>query len=207
MPFDGMTEDQIFAENEKLIGAVINARFIKMLPTFPYEDMYQEGAIGLLRAIRKYGQTDESKVKFSTYAWHNIYYAINRYCKNNRFLIRVPRSYQTRCYEEGADAVDEMIDTYSVDLIDDIAAEEISKSRTSMSAEEEYLDQLGLDECMSLIKQLSEKQQIMIKAYMENGFNATKAAKVLGLKNRQSVLRAVNNYKMLLKEKYQDLML
>ena len=57
-------EDKIFMDNEKLIHLVIH-KYIYDIPGYDYEDLYQLGAIALIKAIRTY---KPNKSKFSTYA-------------------------------------------------------------------------------------------------------------------------------------------
>ena len=59
--------------------------------TVEYEDIFQEGCIGLLQALQKY---DPGKgTKFSTYAVPFILGMIRSYLRQNGHLLKVPRSY------------------------------------------------------------------------------------------------------------------
>ncbi|NMB35560.1 MAG: sigma-70 family RNA polymerase sigma factor [Firmicutes bacterium] len=59
--------------------------------TVEYDDIFQEGCIGLLQALKKY---DPSRgTKFSTYAVPFILGMIRSYLRQNGHLLKVPRSY------------------------------------------------------------------------------------------------------------------
>lgn len=79
------TEDDIFAENEGLIWHVINRYFMKgeALKKYGFDsnDLFQMGAIGLVRAIRLF---DKSKGNaFSTYAVPTIFGEIKKLNREN----------------------------------------------------------------------------------------------------------------------------
>lgn len=65
--------ERMFEENMKLVFLVIKQRF----PTFIYdEDIIQIGYLGLWSAINTY---DDSKAKFSTYAYWCVYHEISKH--------------------------------------------------------------------------------------------------------------------------------
>ncbi len=59
--------------------------------TIEYEDIFQEGCIGLLQALQKYDP--EKGTRFSTYAVPFILGMIRSYLRQNGHLLKVPRSY------------------------------------------------------------------------------------------------------------------
>ncbi|MGI6309054.1 MAG: sigma-70 family RNA polymerase sigma factor [Dethiobacteria bacterium] len=65
--------------------------------TVDYEDIFQEGCIGLLKALQKYDP--EKGTKFSTYAVPFILGDIKAYLRQNGHLLKVSRSYYARFYQ------------------------------------------------------------------------------------------------------------
>ena len=58
-------QNELAAQNIALVKCVINRHFMKSTHVVPYDDLFQIGCIGLIRASRGY---DPSKGAFSTYA-------------------------------------------------------------------------------------------------------------------------------------------
>lgn len=77
-----MTEDELFAKNQKLIWHCIQKHFPNEVRN---EDLFQECSIGLLKAIRSF---DGTKSSFSTYAYTCIHNSAKMYFKrNNKYWI------------------------------------------------------------------------------------------------------------------------
>lgn len=57
---------------------------------FEYDELYNEGCMGLLKAIEKYDVTHHSGAAFVTYAVPWIHHYIRKHYKRNYGLIRVP---------------------------------------------------------------------------------------------------------------------
>lgn len=70
--------------NERLILLIVN----KINDTLSKEELFQEGNLGLMKAIERFDVEVENK--FSTYAIWWIKHYINRYIINNKETIRVP---------------------------------------------------------------------------------------------------------------------
>jgi RNA polymerase primary sigma factor len=82
---DTRARDQLVEANMRL---VINIAKHYHNPLVPFEDLVQEGAIGLMTAAERY---DSSKgFRFSTYATHWIKQAISRAIDNKSKAIRIP---------------------------------------------------------------------------------------------------------------------
>lgn len=80
--------DELVSENIKLVHFALNKCF-KMRPSFrDYEDCFQEGCVGLIKAAECF---DENKgIKFSTYATYKIIGEIRRY-KRDYNLVKTSR--------------------------------------------------------------------------------------------------------------------
>lgn len=93
---DGMMKtklgEQIFAENSKLIYKIAN-KFL--WSNLELDDLYQEGCIGLLRAIEAF---DGKSSSFSTYSYWWIYQGITRAIHQTNTAIRLPE--HTRIIKE-----------------------------------------------------------------------------------------------------------
>lgn len=70
-------EERIIKENEWLIHS-----FIKKYSNYNYDDLYQVGSIGLIKAYKEYKK--DSSIKFSTYAYKYVLGEIIKYIKNER---------------------------------------------------------------------------------------------------------------------------
>jgi RNA polymerase primary sigma factor len=82
---DNRAKDRLVEANMRL---VINIAKNYHNPLIPFEDLVQEGAIGLMTAAERY---DPSKgYRFSTYATHWIRQAISRAIDNKSKAIRIP---------------------------------------------------------------------------------------------------------------------
>ncbi len=82
---DGRARDRLVEANMRL---VINIAKNYHNPLVPFEDLVQEGAIGLMTAAERF---DPAKgYRFSTYATHWIRQAISRAIDNKAKAIRIP---------------------------------------------------------------------------------------------------------------------
>lgn len=57
--------DKVFIHNLRLVSSVVES-FLKFYPDYNFDELFQEGAMGLLKAITSYDSTKNTK--FSTYA-------------------------------------------------------------------------------------------------------------------------------------------
>lgn len=85
-------EEKVFKENDKLIHFTIN----KYFPTWrtihfvEYDDLYQIGAIGLIKAIKRF-DPEKFDTKLSTYAVPMIFGEIRRYFRDDNYYLKIPR--------------------------------------------------------------------------------------------------------------------
>lgn len=85
---DSLAREKLVSYNLPLVHAICR----RYPPeTVEYEDIFQEGCIGLLQALQKYDPGKEAK--FSTYAVPFILGMIRSYLRKNGHLLKVPRSY------------------------------------------------------------------------------------------------------------------
>lgn len=68
-------------QNERLIIKIANKFYTDLSPSIDFDDLIQEGSIGLMLAAEKYIFGLESKAKFSTYAVHWIYQKMHRFIR------------------------------------------------------------------------------------------------------------------------------
>ncbi|HFJ9482217.1 sigma-70 family RNA polymerase sigma factor [Bacillus cereus] len=79
--------NQIVKNNQRLVQKIAN-KYIGQSGTLNYEDLINEGNIGLLKAIEKFDVSKE--IQFSTYATWWIRQAITRAIANKSLNVRVP---------------------------------------------------------------------------------------------------------------------
>ena len=73
--------------NIGLVEKIANKLYIKN-DQYSFDDLYQEGMFGLIRAVGKFDPA--VGCRFSTYSYYWIYSYIMRYCENNLGKIRIP---------------------------------------------------------------------------------------------------------------------
>lgn len=82
--------DQLIEDNTGLVNYVIQRKFRKVLGTPDYDDFFQQGCIGLMKALTRFDKSYNTK--FSTYAVPLIWGEIQRYERDNFKLIHVSRA-------------------------------------------------------------------------------------------------------------------
>ena len=85
--YDMDEREKLILDNLNLVHFVLK-KYIRA-PDAMYEDLYQEGVIGLTNAVDRF---DDSKSKFSTFAVHCILRKIQMYIRDNN-VIHVPRDF------------------------------------------------------------------------------------------------------------------
>jgi RNA polymerase sigma factor (sigma-70 family) len=97
LPKPVVGEEALIVEHTDLVHFVCQRfRTTSHFLNVDYEDLYQEGMIGLLLSIRKFDPT--RGLKLSTYAVPSIYFAIRKYLRDKSRLIRTPRSKVSKAY-------------------------------------------------------------------------------------------------------------
>ncbi|MFC3494423.1 sigma-70 family RNA polymerase sigma factor [Glycomyces rhizosphaerae] len=79
--------DALVLHNQKLVHSIMRS-YLQESPALGYEDLAQEGMLGLMRAARKFSPT--SGYKFSTYATVWVRQFIERALKDQSRTIRIP---------------------------------------------------------------------------------------------------------------------
>ena len=79
--------DTMVTRNLGLVGKLAKKLYYKN-EQYSYEDLFQEGVFGLIRAIEKFDPKEGCR--FSTYSYYWVWCFISRYNANNHGKIRVP---------------------------------------------------------------------------------------------------------------------
>jgi len=205
MFLDEKTEEQVFEENEKLIDHTIRKYFGAEVGILEKKDMWQEGAIALVRAIRTF---NENQSKFSTYAVYCIRMAIRRYVELNRFDLHVPPKKQHEAFRKGEDALDELLKKATTVSLDNLPSKvdgkrgkdrETGEYRISLPIET-IQKQLGIEddaitsvqasEITKLLTLLSDREKYIFLEFIRNGASIKKTAKSIGIsQTRVAVVR------------------
>jgi RNA polymerase sigma factor (sigma-70 family) len=185
-------EDKIFEKNESLVHSLLQNCFKNDSKNLNYEDLRQEGYIGLIKAIRTF---DESKgVKFGYYATICIRNEIREYIMRNRYNgLKVAKSAQYEAMKQGRGAVDDLVDKYSVQLYGDQIPDSwrLKDENYAPSAEEEALAGLCMDEA---IEQLyPERYRELVWKYIET-LSVRKTTEEMGV-SRDTVYDALKRLK------------
>lgn len=198
-------EGQIYQENFGLIGNVISILFTKEeIKHLGYDDLVQEGSIGLLKAIRTY---DSSKsVEFSTYATICIRNEIRNYAMKNKFGgTRVGKRSQYNAIRQGNEAAEDFVRKHSVavcgqsDFPDGFS--DICGRTYNPSAEEEAIVNLWIEE--SIKKLPSDLYKNCVREYLDV-LNARETARRIGV-SEASVSRAISAFRQKLMESDDEL--
>ena len=106
--------EHMVKSNLGLVNKIVK-KFYHKNDQYSYEDLFQEGVIGLMKAINKFDSTQGCR--FSTYSYYWIYCFVSRYHVNHHGKIRVPshiteklRKYQ----KEGDVRLDELKESVPV---------------------------------------------------------------------------------------------
>ena len=185
-------EDKIFEKNESLVHSLLQNCFKGDTKNLNYEDLRQEGYIGLIKAIRTF---DESKgVKFGYYATICTRNEIREYIMRNRYNgLKVAKNVQYDAMKQGRGAVDDLVDKYSVQLYGDQIPDSwrLKDENYAPSAEEEALAGLCLDEA---IEELTpDKYKSLVWKYIET-LSVRRTAEEMGV-SRDTVYDALKRLK------------
>jgi len=194
------TEGQIYEENKGLINNVIAILFTNdEIRHLGKDDLFQEGSIGLLKAIRSF---DKSKaVEFSTYATICIRNEMRNYAMKNKFGgTRVGKRSQYNAIKQGNEAAEEFVWKHSVsvcgqsDFPDGFS--DICGRMYNPSAEDEAIVTLWIDETIKNLP--TDRYKDCVREYLDC-FSARETAKKLGV-SEASVSRALSAFRELLTE-------
>lgn len=198
-------EGQIYKENLGLINNVISILFTRdEIKHLGYEDLVQEGSIGLLKAIRTY---DDSKpVEFSTYATICIRNEMRNYAMKNKFGgTRVGKRSQYNAIKQGSEAAEDFVRKHSVavcgqaDFPDGFS--DICGRTYHPSAEEEAIVNLWIEESIRNLP--SDLYKNCVREYLDV-LSARETARRIGV-SEASVSRAISAFREKLMESDNEL--
>ncbi len=169
-----------------------------------YEDLMQEGCIGLLKAIRTYN--DEKKVEFTTYASVCIRNEMRNYAMKNKFGgTRVGKRSQYKAIRQGKEATEEFVRKHSVsvcgqsDFPDGFS--DMYGRMYNQSAEDEAVLKLWVDETINSIR--SKTRQDCVRMYLKT-MSAVETAKIIGV-SEVTVSKALSEFRDKLMESAYEL--
>lgn len=199
------SEGQIYAENKGLINNIIAILFTKdEIRHLGYDDLMQEGSLGLLKAIRTY---DGSKsVEFSTYASICIRNEMRNYAMKNRFGgTRVGKRSQYNAIKQGGEAAEEFIRKHSVavcgqsDFPDGFS--DICGRKFYQSAEDEAVMNIWIEGAINSIH--SKIRQDCVRMFLKN-MSAVETARNIGV-SEVTVSKALSEFREKLMESDDEL--
>lgn len=182
-------EEKIYIENENLIHTVLK-RYKNDIKYLTYDDLFQEGSIGLLKAIRTF---NSDKGAFSTYAIICIKNEIRNYVMRNKFGgVKVCKQEQYNAIKAGKDAVEDLVKKFSTQLCGDRNFPEgwLRTSRQYPSAEDEALTRIAIDAAIDKVGY--EKHRAILRRFFET-MNAIQTAQEFGV-NKRTVYYAINKF-------------
>lgn len=204
---DKTATETLVRENEPLVKSIIK-RFLGR--GIDYDDLFQIGNIGLLKAIS--GFNPKFSVRFSTYAVPMISGEVKRFVRDNN-LVKMPRSLkemqqrirycrQQLTIEQGSEpTVEEIAEKLECNIedivfaldsmnacasLDEPAFEEEGATKMDMLADKKdkgnLLDKIALRQC---IDQLDEREKTVIFLRYYKDFTQTRISEILGISQVQ----------------------
>lgn len=144
-----MTPKELFDKNQKLVGFAFK-KYIGNYSLSDYEDVIQEGMLGLWQAAVRF---DESKgVKFNTFAVKYIYRSMLRYIRDKRNMIRVPRAVRDA---GDSDIINKILNVYSLDAekqVDDNKSTSLIDTIADSPDDYEYITEEIIDKFLDTIE-------------------------------------------------------
>lgn len=144
-----MTPKELFDKNQKLVGFAFK-KYIGNYSLSDYEDVIQEGMLGLWQAAVRF---DESKgVKFNTFAVKYIYGSMLRYIRDERNIIRVPRAVRDA---GDSDIINKILNIYSLDAekqVDDNKSTSLIDTIADSPDDYEYVTEEIIDKFLDTIE-------------------------------------------------------
>lgn len=144
-----MTPKELFDKNQKLVGFAFK-KYIGNYSLSDYEDVIQEGMLGLWQAAVRF---DESKgVKFNTFAVKYIYGSMLRYIRDERNMIRVPRAVRDA---GDSDIINKILNVYSLDAekqVDDNKSTSLIDTIADSPDDYEYVTEEIIDKFLDTIE-------------------------------------------------------
>lgn len=157
--------EQIFHDNVGLIYRVISDNYSWVKTSQWYDDVFNEASIGLLHSIDNF---DNSKgVKFSSYAYRNVYFFIQMYINK---VVQQKRKYNRRIEDENGKLIKYTADYMSAEICsyNSIVSEgseevgELINSVPFMQDEQGYIDvenNIVIEHAFALLKDLQNTGQ------------------------------------------------
>lgn len=172
------TEEELFAEYEYLIHYVI--RNIPTGSVVDADDLYQEGAIALLKAIRR--SKNGLKIKKARYIEIMISNRIRNYIMYQGNSLHASRRLQGNEYKKSKDAIENIVNRASTTPIYDVS--ENSLVLQANSIENDALTSLQLAEILKAVERLPKDKRIKMQAYFDCNMDVGEAAKRCGCTKR-----------------------
>ena len=200
------SEGQIYEENKGLINNVIAILFTNdEIKHLGREDLFQEGSMGLLKAIRSFD--NRKSVEFSTYATICIRNEMRNYAMKNKFGgTKVGKRSQYNAIKQGREAAEDFVRKHSVavcgqsDFPDGFS--DICGRTYHPSAEEEAIVNLWVEESIKNLP--SNLYKDCVREYLDI-LSAKETAERLGV-SEASVSRAISAFREKLKESNDELL-
>lgn len=123
--------DQLVKANVRLVYDRAN-KFRSRFPHGPkYEDLVQDGMVGLMTAVRKYDPARGNK--FSTVAYHWVDQSISRNTNNTFRLVRLPENRVIELMKTMAISHSEEAEGFSSEEVDELIMEKLKMSRQTLA--------------------------------------------------------------------------
>lgn len=153
-------------EHIGLVKSIAASYKLSCPASLDYQDLVQEGCMGLLEASKRY---DPDKGAFSTYATPWIRKFIGLALENHRRTIRIPRHERERASAEGKSYT-----SHSSEVSEDMLVLD-SNAEYELDVKNQYLKASKI-----IIQQLDEKSQLILRLRFIQDVPRSTVAKMLG---------------------------
>ncbi|WP_163328086.1 sigma-70 family RNA polymerase sigma factor [Desulfurobacterium thermolithotrophum] len=173
---------ELIIENLPLVKKIAN-KIYRRLPenAVEFEELVNTGVIGLIKALDNY---DETKAKFSTYAYIKIRGEILDYLRKLDFLSRSARE-KIKNAEHYQDLKEEIISFVSLEenlftSSDKVKIKDILSS-DSKTPEEEVILKEAKERLVNALKRLSEKEQFILQLIFVEELDLKTISEIIGI--------------------------
>ncbi|OCS89191.1 sigma-70 family RNA polymerase sigma factor [Caryophanon latum] len=180
--------EKIVQSNAGLVQKIAQ-RYVGIAKSFTFEDLINEGHIGLIKAIKKYDVS--LGYEFSTYATHWIRQSITRALADKANIIRIPVHMNERISKINKIERELEFDNPTIDDICELAEISEEQYMAAKEAEHRFLHDVSLNSNVSSDSDLNELIDLIIGTEENYDIQITSVEEVIVNRSTSKVLKKV----------------